>query len=322
MNINQIKNILSGDVNDTHELDLILSMEHLMSKHRSVFLDQKVFDMSQATYKILKSNMIKALNVHQTASGDLLHYYLIPISVRSLGHKDNDDVVDNIDAATIKSALVKSGMISDEALFSNHVYSRRTLFGGNVYNIFDTTRNALKPQESCFIDADILRSESENEHLFYVVFAEIAELSNQDDELWFDTLKFLQSRISKCCNADVVINPPKTVSDEMYGSFFSDAWFRLSDELSLITLSSVSATKLYVDENLFGSLYFYVDTECLAVVELGSLSNICLDDLTLKLDEFSNDYSLFNLGVEHLECDNGVKSRLAKTKNPHLKLIK
>lgn len=56
---------------DVNEVDIILSIDYLLSKHRSIFLDQKVYDLSSSSYDLLKSHMVKALDMSESESVEL-----------------------------------------------------------------------------------------------------------------------------------------------------------------------------------------------------------------------------------------------------------
>jgi hypothetical protein len=323
MNLNIIKSILSDSNEDSSELDILLSVDHLLSKCRSLFLDQKFYDMSSYHYDLLKSYMVKAIDVSESKSGNLLNYSLIPITVHCLQTEDYAPIVVNIDPTAIKNTLVKAGVYNDDVVFSDIVIPMRTLFGGNIYNTFDTVRESLKINNESYIDKSILISESSFQFVFYIVISEENSLTEIDDDKWYEKLRFIQSRISKCCGTEISILPPVMPSVEIYTSILRDSWPRLCSELNFNTVSCIDAVSISIDS---GDKSFLLnvssDGEKVATLELGGLDNLNIDILKSHLDIFAKEHSFHNDGIDVVKNHLPSSKPLKRKKKFSLKIIK
>jgi hypothetical protein len=322
MNLSIIKNILSDNSGSNDEGDILLSIDHLLSKYRSLFLDQKVYDMSPYHYDLLKSYMIKAIDVSKSKSGNLLNYSLIPITIHCLQPEDYAPVVDNIDPAVIKNTLVKAGIYNEDVVFSDNIMSMRTLFGGNIYNTFDSVRESLKKSEESYIDKSILISESSFQFVFYIVISEEGFSIEIDDNDWFNKLRFIQSRISKCCGTEVSILPPVKPSNEIYSSILRDAWPRLCSELNFNAISSIDAVSISTDpKNKYSSLEILSEGVKVATLELGKLDNLNPNMLNYHLEKFAKEFGFDNKGVNVIKSPQALRQTKGK-KHLFLKVIK
>ncbi len=292
MNLAQIKNLICTPDEELHELDVVLSIEHLLTKHRSVFLDQRVYDLSKPMYKILRRFMEKAADVSER-NGDLFSYFVIPVVVHSLPSDSFAPITDNIDSCAISSVLEHAGFISDDFELSPIVMPRRSLFGANIFGVFDHPRTLFGEEESYFSKEQLI-SESENQYVFYITGYQKGTLGKIEKEEWHERMLLLESRISRCSGSKVAIETPVSLSVEVYRSIFRDAWVRLSNALDYSDICLIDNVCLNINDiDINGSeLVLCHGTEIIASIEVGKVSDLNSDILMNELNNFAAENEL------------------------------
>jgi hypothetical protein len=320
MNLNKIKDVLSGTDENIKEIDILLTVDYLLSYHRSVFLDQKVYDLSHYHYSLLKDTMIKSMDLSEDSDGNIVQYRLIPITVRSSSVKGYSPVIENIDPAFIKNVLVTSGILKENTKISKNIISMRTMFGGNIYNAFDTIRDSLQPIS--YMEKSTLIAESSGQFVFYAVISELDVASDVDTQDWYEKLHFVNSRISKCCGTEVEILPPVSPSKEIYSSLFRDALPRLSSFLSFSELCTIDMAAISISSERSATLLLSSEGEALVALELGNVSNYNIPLLEQHLETFSLENDFTNGKISIIEDEHPKKQSVLPKKSNFLRIVK
>lgn len=292
MKLAQIKNIIKESDSDIHELDLVLSIEHLLSNYRSAFLDQRIYGLSKSEFKTLRSYMTKAIDVKEV-NGELISYFFVPIVLSALPSSGYASVIDNVDAKSLQNIISRSNVFQDEVRLSNVVMPRSTIFGGNIYSIFDIPRVLLSDQDNFYVGRDQLIDESQNQYVYYAVGYEKGGLTEISDEDWYDKMHFIESKFTKYTGVEVSIMPPKRPSEEIYASLFTDLWIRLSSSLKLSSLCSINRVELVIDSKTADSTFiFYEGENPLASVCTGSIRELDKDIVLSNMHDFVSRHDL------------------------------
>tara|TARA_B100001245_G_scaffold236468_1_gene227574 strand:- start:440 stop:1402 length:963 start_codon:yes stop_codon:yes gene_type:complete len=304
MKLSQIKSMIENEA-ELNELDTVLSVEHMLTKYRSAFLDHRIYELSGPMFKTLRKYMVKAMDVKEV-EGNLVSYFLIPIVLHSKASSVDSSILDNIDPNAIKNIIEASGFMPDGFRISPLVMPRPSIFGANIYGVFDHPRVSFEKSVEDYFSKDQLISESEGQFVFYVTGYENGSLSKICPEEWELMMNFLSLRISKCINSDISILPPKAMSEEIYKGIFRDSWERLSSSLDFTNLHSIDNVRLSKDKRTSRTeMYFYHGDICIASIDLGTTSDLDSDIFKFYFEEFVEEHMLGE--AKHMTLSNTVK---------------
>lgn len=171
MKVNEIKELLKKSKGE-NKINTLIAITKLIESYRSVFVGSQSAELSFPEYDLLKSFMVESLDYISNDEGEIQQFFCVPIIL--------DDALSNI--SNFKLPKHKSEI---QASYINHlidqpesdkagvtmgcyIVSRRTLFGGNIFNTFDTVR-ALTNEGNGYLNDDVVLNECDDEHLFYLV---------------------------------------------------------------------------------------------------------------------------------------------------------
>jgi hypothetical protein len=309
MKLSQIKSMVESK-DELNELDAVLSVEHMLTKYRSAFLDHRIYELSNPMFKTLRKYMVKAMDVKEI-DGNLVSYFLIPIVLHSKASSADSSILDNIDPNAIKNIIEGSDFMPDGFRISPLVMPRPSIFGANIYGVFDHPRVSFDQSVEDYFNKEQLINESEGQFVFYVTGYENGSLSKICHEEWKQMMNFLSLRISKCINSDISILPPKPMSEEIYKGIFRDSWERLSTSLDFTSLHSIDNVMLGKEKGTSRTeMYFYQGDVCIASIYLGTTSDLDSDILKFYFEEFVEDHMLGE--AKHMTLPNEVKREKVK----------
>jgi len=322
MNLDLIKQLLGEKDEDLHEDDIVLAMECLMRDYRSVFLNQSVYDLSKEYYDTLKAYMLKATDISENKQGDRVSYFCIPVTLSYLQSIHYPSVIENVDPASIKQVLSAIPDFHNKISLGTSLVSRRTLFGGSAFNVYDTSRDAFLSQDDAFLEHDILINESQGEYVFYLIGKYNGDFRSPDHQSWNDCIAFMRARLSKCCGVSIEIHPPELLSVESYQSFFRDSSCRLRSELYSEDVNDINGVKLEINEEN-GSLKLLFIDDCKEVIaEIYSPNYSSLSSVTLGnyLASYAESINVDSLGLAKKNMSK--PSSKIKRNLPNLTVIK
>lgn len=304
MNLSSIKRLISEPASDIYELDLILSVEYLMSRHRSAFLDQRIYDLNSSQFTLLRKYMAKAIDLKES-DGDIVNYFCIPITAPSTPSKHGKSIIEQVSSSAILNIATQSGLFSVDAKLSELVIPKSTLFGSNIYSLFDFPRLLLRNESNFQIESSQLMVESSNQHVFYLLGCSTGDFLKINPEDWHEKMHFIESRFSKCIEMPITIMPPVKLSDEMYDSLFRDLWLRLVSSVNYVKIASITLSEMVIDHGSGSStLVFYEDSKVLISIGMGSIRELNKRVIIEHFQKFV---------VEHNLGDNKIISIISKS---------
>ncbi len=233
MKINKIKELLKNSKGE-NKINTLIAITKLIESYRSIFVGSQCSELTSVEYDLLKSFMLESLDFSLNENNEIEKYFCIPIII--------DETLSNVSdfklpkhQSEIQSAYVNHMINSPEScselLMGNYIVSRRTLFGGNIFNTFDTVR-ALTSDDNGYLTDDVVLNECDDEHLFYLVGKYSFSVSDPfiNDDAYEDFLGELNLH-QYFPLSNLSVGKPQSLSKEYGNSMLCDVATRLEQIL-------------------------------------------------------------------------------------------